>query len=259
MSRTRHDARRRLSQNFLVDPATARWVVRTARVGPRDLVVEVGPGEGALTRFLTRSAGRVLAHELDPRLADRLAERYRERAPNLRVLRGDFTRSRPPRTPFVVVGNIPYSRTSDIVRWCLNAPHLTSATLITQLEYARKRTGAYGKWSRLTVLTWPEWSWTLAGRIDRARFRPVPRVDSGLLVLRAREEPLLPRKLLGEYRRLVELGFGGLGGSLSASLRRVHDRRRVTRALREAEVDERAPVGSVRPEQWVRLTEIMAG
>ena len=257
MPRTRHDQRRHLSQNLLADPATARWVVRTARVGPQDLVWEVGPGEGALTRFLVRDAGRVVAHELDPRLAARLSDRYRERAPNLRVAQGDFVRARPPRVPFAVVGNIPYSRTSDIVRWCLNARHLTSATLITQLEYARKRTGAYGRWSRLTVLTWPEWSWALTGRIDRTRFRPVPRVDSGVLVLRAREEPLLPRELLGEYRALVESGFGGVGGSLSASLRRVHDRRRVRRALREAGVEDHTPVGLVTPSQWVTLTRVL--
>ena len=257
MARARNNDRRRLSQNFLADPATARWVVRTARVDPEDLVVEVGPGDGALTRHLTRDARRVIAHELDPRLADRLAERFREHAPGLRVVRGDFTLSRPPRSPFVVVGNIPYSRTSDIVRWCLQARHLTSATLVTQWEYARKRTGAYGRWSKVTVRSWPEWSWTLAGRIDRRRFRPVPRVDSGVLVLRARDEPLLPRETLGEYRRLVELGFGGVGGSLSASLRRAYPARKVAWALASARVAAGTPVGLVTPGQWVALTRVL--
>ncbi|SIO89172.1 ErmE/ErmH/ErmO/ErmR family 23S rRNA (adenine(2058)-N(6))-methyltransferase [Nocardiopsis sp. JB363] len=257
MARARNNDRRRLSQNFLTDPATARWVVRIARVEPEDLVVEVGPGDGALTRHLTRDARRVIAHELDPRLADRLAERYRERAPGLRVVRGDFTLSRPPGSPFVVVGNIPYSRTSDIVRWCLQARHLTSATLVTQLEYARKRTGAYGRWSKVTVRSWPEWSWNLAGRIDRRRFRPVPRVDSGVLILRAREEPLLPREFLGEYRSLVELGFGGVGGSLSASLRRAYPARKVARALDAARVAAGAPVGLVTPGQWMTLTRVL--
>ncbi|MBR8744026.1 ErmE/ErmH/ErmO/ErmR family 23S rRNA (adenine(2058)-N(6))-methyltransferase [Nocardiopsis sp. MG754419] len=258
MARTQRDDRRRLSQNFLIDPATARWVVRTARVGPEDLVLEVGPGDGALTRFLTRTAGRVIAHELDPRLVARLVARYRDREPDLRVVHGDFTRSRPPRSPFAVVGNIPYARTSDIVRWCLDARHLTSATLITQLEYARKRTGAYGRWSKVTVLSWPERSWTLAGRIDRGRFRPVPRVDAGVLVLRARTTPLLTPEYLDAYRRLVALGFGGVGGSLSASLRRAHRARRVDRALTAAGVASPTPVGWVTPDQWVTLTRVLA-
>ncbi|USY22960.1 ErmE/ErmH/ErmO/ErmR family 23S rRNA (adenine(2058)-N(6))-methyltransferase [Nocardiopsis exhalans] len=255
----RRGNRRRLSQNFLNDPGTARWVVRLAGLAPDDLVVEVGPGDGAITRFLAPAARKVVAHELDPRLAARLADRYRDPALGVRVVHGDFTRAHPPREPFAVVGNIPYSRTADIVRWCLEAPELTSATLITQLEYARKRTGAYGRWSRLTVLTWPWWSWRLAGRISRDRFRPVPRVDAGVLVLRRRGEALVPWERRGEYRRMVELGFGGVGGSLSASLRREHPTARVAAALREAAIAPDAPVGLVAPDQWVVVFRVLAG
>jgi 23S rRNA (adenine-N6)-dimethyltransferase len=177
----------------------------------------------------------------------------------VRVVSGDFTRARPPREPFSVVGNIPYSRTADIVRWCLEAPRLTSATLVTQLEYARKRTGAYGRWSRLTVLTWPWWSWRLAGRISRDRFRPVPRVDAGVLVLCRRPELLVPGALGDEYRRMVELGFGGEGGSLSASLRRGYPAGRVAVALREAGISSGTPVGLVSPVQWVDAFRVLSG
>jgi 23S rRNA (adenine-N6)-dimethyltransferase len=212
-----------------------------------------------IARFLAPAARRVLAHELDPRLAARLADRYRDPALGVRVVHGDFTRARPPREPFAVVGNIPYSRTADIVRWCLDAPELTSATLVTQLEYARKRTGAHGRWSRLTVLTWPWWSWRLAGRIGRDRFRPQPRVDAGVLVLRRRTGALVPWERRGEYRRMVELGFGGVGGSLSASLRRVYPAARVATALRKAGVAAGAPVGLVSPDQWVVVFRVLAG
>ena len=251
------DTRRRLSQNFLTDPGAARRVVRLAGIGPDDLVVEIGPGDGAITRFLVPAAGRVTAYELDPRLADRLAARYRDRP--LRVVCADFTRSRPPRGPFAVVGNIPYARTADIVRWCLDAPGLTRAALVTQLEYARKRTGAYGRWSRLTVLTWPEWSWSLAGRIDRGRFRPVPRVDAGILLLHRRARPLVAPERRAAYRRLVELGFGGVGGSLGASLRRHHPARRVAAALHAARIPAGAPVGAVSPDQWLTVFHALDG
>lgn len=247
------DNRRRFSQNFLTDPGVARHLVRVAGVGPEDLVVEVGPGEGALTRFLAPTARRVLAYEIDPRLAGRLRERYRDPASGVRVVHADLTRVRPPREEFHVVANIPYARTADILRWCLAAPELASATLLTQLEYARKRTGGFGRWSRLTVLTWPQWSWALAGRIDRRRFRPVPRVDSGILVLRRRRTPLVEPERMPGYRRMVELGFGGVGGSLGASLRRAHPARRVDRALAGARVGPNTPVGRVSPEQWLEV------
>ncbi|MDE3724237.1 ErmE/ErmH/ErmO/ErmR family 23S rRNA (adenine(2058)-N(6))-methyltransferase [Nocardiopsis sp. N85] len=242
-------ARRRLSQNFLTDPATARRVVRLAEVAPDDLVLEVGPGDGALTRFLAPAAGRLIAYELDARWAARITRRY----PGVRVVCADFTRARPPREPFSVVGNIPYSRTADIVRWCLSAPALTGATLITQWEYAAKRTGGHGRWSRLTVLSWPRWSWDLAGRIPRHRFHPVPGVDAGVLLLRRRPSPLIDPARADAHRRLVELGFSGVGGSLRASLCRAHPARRVDRALDAAGVPPDALVGHVSPDRWITV------
>lgn len=245
--------RRRFSQNFLTDAGAARHVVRVAGVGPDDQVVEVGPGDGALTRVLAPAVRRVLAYEIDPHLARRLAERYRDPAHGVRVVCSDFTRTRPPRDEFALVGNIPYARTADIVRWCLRAPALTSATLVTQLEYARKRTGDYGRWTKLTVETWPDWSWSLAGRIPRHRFSPAPRVDSGVLALRRRTAPLLAPEPMVAYRDLVDLGFSGMGGSLKASLRRAYPARRVTRALQAARVAPDTPVGHVGPEQWLEV------
>jgi 16S rRNA A1518/A1519 N6-dimethyltransferase RsmA/KsgA/DIM1 with predicted DNA glycosylase/AP lyase activity len=101
----------------------------------------------------------------------------------------DFLAVRPRRRPFAVVGNIPYALTAAVVDWCLAAPALTTATLPTQLEYARKRTGDYGRWSRLTIATWPLVGWHLAGRVPRTAFRPMPRVDGGIWHLVRRPAP----------------------------------------------------------------------
>src|SRR5690606_7149835 len=166
---SRARARRELSQNFLADRAA---IARDARAG--------GGGPGRRSAAVAARAGRVAAYEIDPVLAARLRRRCRE-LPHVRCVTGDFLRARPPSDPFHLAGNIPYSATSRIVAWALQAPALRSATLITQLEYARRRTGDYGRWSRLTVRTWPVFSWRMGGRIDRGRFRPVPRVDAAVL------------------------------------------------------------------------------
>lgn len=247
-------ARRRktLSQNFLHSPAAVHLVVRLSAPDPDALVVEPGAGEGALTRALAHRCRRVLAHELDPALAARLSARTRGLA-NVRVVRGDFLRARPPHGPFAVVGNIPFSRTSDIVRWCLAAPTLTSATLVTQLAYARKRTGAYGRWSLLTVRTWPEHEWRLLARIGRHDFTPVPGADAGVLRVERRAAPLLAREDLAAYGEFAGHGFTGVGGSLFATLTRRHPARRVRAAFRELGLDEATPVGYVRPDQWLFL------
>lgn len=252
----RDRSRRVLSQNFLVDPGAVARLVRAARPDPDDLLVEVGAGRGQLTRPLSVRCRRLVAYEVDPTVTAELAA-VCATLPGVDHRPTDFLAASPPEEPFAVVGNIPWSLTAAVVRWCLAAPRLRAATLLTQLEYARKRTGDYGRWSRLTVTTWPEFDWTLAGRVSRTAFRPVPRVDAGILRLDRRPEPLLPVAALPAYRRMVELGFGGVGGSLAASLRTAYPRSRVDAALRAVRLDPATPVGEVWPEQWLVLFRLL--
>ncbi|MFE7270253.1 ErmE/ErmH/ErmO/ErmR family 23S rRNA (adenine(2058)-N(6))-methyltransferase [Streptomyces sp. NPDC057623] len=250
---------RALSQNFLADRAAAGQLARHAVPHGRQacLLLEVGAGKGALTELLAPRCRRLFAYEIDPRLVPALRTRF-SHTPQVRVIGEDFLAARPPRTPFSVAGNVPFSRTAAIVDWCLRAPALTEATLLTQLEYARKRTGDYGSWSRLTVLTWPRYEWRLCGRVGRHSFRPVPRVDAGIVRIERRRTPLLDAAAHAGWRHLVELGFSGVGGSLHASLCRAHPRRRVDAAFRAASLDARVLVGEVPPETWLRLHHALA-
>lgn len=248
---------RALSQNFLTDPRAAARLADIAVSDREAFLLEVGAGKGALTEHLAARCRRLLAYEIDDRLVPTLTARF-SALPQVRVVAGDFLRVRPPRTPFSVVGNVPFSRTSAVVDWCLRAPALTDATLLTQLEYARKRTGDYGRWTLLTVLSWPRYEWRLMGRVGRYSFRPVPRVDAGIVRIVRRRTPLLASASLHGWRGLVELGFSGVGGSLHASLSREHRRHRVDEAFRRAGLDRGVLVGEVPPESWLRIHEVLA-
>ncbi|WP_055616100.1 ErmE/ErmH/ErmO/ErmR family 23S rRNA (adenine(2058)-N(6))-methyltransferase [Streptomyces phaeochromogenes] len=258
MARPTHVSRA-LSQNFLTDRATADRFARLAVPGPHHppLLLEVGAGKGALTEVLAPRCRELLAYEIDRRLVPALRARF-SGTPQVRVIGGDFLAARPPGGPFSVAGNVPFSRTADVVDWCLRAPGLMDATLLTQLEYARKRTGDYGSWTLLTVRTWPRYEWRFLGRVTRTRFRPVPRVDAGIVRIERRRTPLLDRTAYDDWGHLVELGFSGVGGSLHASLRRAHPRRRVDAAFRAARLDPRALVGEVPPERWLGLHDVLA-
>lgn len=242
--------RKRLSQNFLADPRLAARL--TADVGPDDLVVEVGPGGGMLTGPLLDRARRVLAYEKDTHFAERLRSRYGH-LDRFRLRTGDFRDAEPPHEPFRVIANVPFAITTDIVRWCLDAPALTSASLLVQREFARKHTGDYGRWSKLAVDAWPEHELALGIRIGREQFRPVPNVDGAVLHLTRRPRPLLPRRALRDYRDMVALGFTGVGGSLAASLRQAVPARAAARACAEAGIAKDAPVGLVHPDKWIAL------
>jgi 23S rRNA (adenine-N6)-dimethyltransferase len=255
--RTERDWRRRqLSQNYLRSAGAASQFLRAVTVDPGGLCLEVGAGEGILTDRLAGMCRELIAYEVDPALAARLTTRLRERG-NVRVVSGDFLAARPPRGPFQVVGNAPFSLTSPIVDWCLDARTMTSATLITQLEYAKKRTGSFGRWSLLTISTWPRVHWELRGTIARTQFRPVPRVDAGILHLGRRAEPLIAPRRLGAYERMVRSGFRGVGGSLLASLRPEYPADRLGAAFRAAGIDRGAVVAFVSPTQWVELFRVL--
>lgn len=252
-SRThRASNRKALSQNFFRDPHRARAFADSAGIGPADHVIEVGPGDGMATRPLLERAGRVTAYEKDRHFVERLRSRLGHYA-HFRCHHADFRDVHPPDGPFRVVANAPFGITTDIVRWCLKARTLTSASLVTQLEFARKHTGDYGRWSRLTVAHWPEFEFTLGMRIDRREFRPVPQVDAAVIHLRRRPRPLLPEDAVADWRDLVDLGFSGVGGSLAASLCRVVPRRDAHRACAEAGIDRAQAVGHVPPDRWIAL------
>src|SRR4051794_5744050 len=104
-----------LGQNFLHDANTIRRIVRTAEVGPEDVVLEVGPGLGSLTLGLLPAVAHVIAVEIDPRLAGRLPVTVAERAPEfadrLTVVEADALRVRelPGPPPTALVANLPYN------------------------------------------------------------------------------------------------------------------------------------------------------
>jgi 23S rRNA (adenine-N6)-dimethyltransferase len=111
----------------------------------------------------------------------------------------------------------------------------------------------------LTISTWPELDWELRGTIPRTHFRPVPRVDAGILHIARRREPLIPPGRLAAYRRAVEAGFSGVGGSLLASLRRQYPAARLAAAFQAAGVDRSAVVAFVTPGQWIDLFRRLDG
>jgi 23S rRNA (adenine-N6)-dimethyltransferase len=192
--------RRRLGQNFL-DRATAEQIVDQAGLVPGELVVEIGAGAGAITRVLARRPVRVVAIEPDPAWAGRLREELR----GVRVVGRDFFAFDLPREPFRVLGSLPFGRTTDILRRLLDHPSagLRRADIVVQWEVALKRSLTPPE-TMLSTCWAPWWETRLALRIPATSFRPVPRVDAGLLTITRRDPPLLPLAMSGAYAAFVQ-------------------------------------------------------
>lgn len=196
----RDERRRRLGQNFL-GPALAEQLVAGAALRPGELVLEIGPGAGAVTRALAQRGIDVVAVELDPVWARRLRDRACAWGPGrVRVVEHDFLRFPLPRRPFRVVGSLPFGRTTEILRRLLDDPSvaLVRADLIVQWEVACKR-GAQPPSTLLSTEWLPWWEIRPGRRIAAAEFTPVPRVDAGVLIVTRREPPLLPPALAAPW------------------------------------------------------------
>ena len=208
------------SQHFLRSSALAAELVAAAGVGSSDLAVDLGAGTGRLTAALARAARRVLAVEIDPRLAVSLRGRWA----NVDVVVGDASSVALPDEPFRVVANLPFSRTTDLLHRLLDdvTLPLVRADLVVEWAVAHKH-GVPWPSSRNGVVWGAFYEAAIGRRLPRGAFVPPPSVDAGVLVLRRRNEPLVPVELSAPYHRFVATGFrhGMRSVASSRALRRV--------------------------------------
>jgi 23S rRNA (adenine-N6)-dimethyltransferase len=194
------------SQHFLRASSVAEELTTLAGISRRDLVLEIGAGDGAITTVLARRAGYVIAHEIDPFFAARLRGRFGPPSKVL-VVEGDAFAQPLPRLPFRAVSSVPFHETTRLFRLLLDDPRcaLERAALIVQWEVARKRASP----GTLLGLGWaPWWEMRLVRRLPAAAFRPRPSVDAGIVVVSRRAEPLLPAAQARAYRAFLRRGFG---------------------------------------------------
>ena len=194
-------------QNFVVDPAAVRRVVRVAGVAEGERVLEVGPGLGSLTLALLQAGASVVAVEVDERLAKALAATVADRAPSVAgrlavlaadalVVDGDRLRAAAAALggagPTRLVANLPYNVAVPVLLHLLaELPEITEVLVMVQSEVAQRLAAAPG--GRTYGVPSVKAAWygevTVAGAVPRGVFWPVPNVDSSLVRLRTRPAP----------------------------------------------------------------------
>jgi 23S rRNA (adenine-N6)-dimethyltransferase len=253
-SRTRR--RVELSQHFLRRGTTAARLLASTSIRPRDLVLEIGPGRGALTRALLSQRARLIAVEIDPLLAARLREELGARA---EIVDGDFLRFELPAEPYKVVGSLPFSRTSEIVRRLTSAAHAPQdAWLVVQREAARRFAGSpWGRETRFSLGLKPWWHCEILAALRRVDFDPPPVVESVWLWASRRSTPLVAPCDAARYRALSDQLLA-TGPTLRGSLRRWLSRAQIARLARDLHFDPAAPPSSLRFEQWLALFRFLS-
>ncbi len=206
MSHSFRGGRHELGQNFLTHTPSITAITELVRLtdGP---LLELGAGNGALTRHLAALGRPLTAIEIDERRVRQLAARL----PHVDVVHADALQV--PLHAATVVGNIPFHLTTPILRRLLRAQEWKHAVLLTQWEVARKRAGVGGG-TMMTAQNAPWYEFALRGRVPRGGFVPAPSVDGGILTIDRRASPLIRVAERRAYEQFVAAVFAGRGGRL---------------------------------------------
>ena len=258
---------RRLGQHFLRDPAILDRIVDALDPRPEDVVLEIGAGEGDLTRRMAPRVGTVIAIEKDPQLVR--GARRAALGPNVRLVEGDaldldwHALARPSverRVPsgYKVTGNIPYYITSPLIDKALTAPMPACVVFLVQLEVADRVASGPGS-KAYGALSVGVQSVARAERLFTVKagaFVPPPDVDSAVLRLTPLAQPLIGAGERVVHRRFVTALFGQRRKQLARSLRDVAgvERQRALQLLEDAGIEPRARAETLTPEQFVTLS-----
>ena len=247
-----------LGQHWLDDPTALDAMLDAADIGLDDVVLEIGPGPGTLTEELVAGAKRVVAVEFDRQLAAALPKRVP--AGNLKVVNQDILQFDLTGLPagYKVVANIPYYLTSNLLRVLCESPnHFSQAAILIQKEVAERVCAQPGDMSLLSVSVQFYCEASLGMVVPARLFTPPPKVDSQILKLTFREQPLFPGTDTKQFFRIVKAGFSQrrktLLNSLGAGLHM--DREQTQALLSEAGIAPTTRAQNLSVQDWHKLFE----
>ncbi len=231
---TRHQPRRRFGQNFLRDQRIIQQIISSAGIQPDDTVVEIGPGEGALTRHLLLQCQRLIVIELDRDLAARLRRQYA--GDQLEVIEQDALQadlSALTAQPYRLLGNLPYNISTPLLFHFFD--HIGAwqdAHIMLQKEVAVRMTAAVGssEYSRLTVMTGLYVDAEIVFDVPPEAFYPAPKVTSSIVRLRPSDNPLPGPGWRRSFSELVKTAFAQRRKTLANNFKGVLDRELIERA-----------------------------
>ena len=252
-------AKKSLGQHWLYDQASLEAICDAADVEASDVILEIGPGLGALTELLVKRAGQVIAVEFDENLARQLPGRVK--ADNLQVITQDILDFDFTTLPanYKIVANIPYYLTSHLIRVISETPNPPkTAVLLIQKEVAQRVAASPGDMSLLSVTAQFYWQVSVGLEVPAWLFTPPPKVDSQVLVLE-RKMPLLPEIDTKDFFRLVKAGFSQrrktLLNSLGAGLNRGRDE--IQAICSAASIDPKRRAQTLSLDEWHALYDAL--
>ena len=261
--------RKGLGQHFLIDVDVLNGIVAAADPTSRDIILEIGPGLGVLTRELARRAAHVFAVELDDNLA-RLLAREMAGFNNVTIINGDILklditpalaavrRENPAATGYKVTANLPYYITAPVLRHLLEARVRPESLVVTVQREVAAAIADRDRMGLLAVSVRFYGEPEVVAAVPAQCFYPAPRVDSAILRIKTNPQPPLGEDMTPGFFALVRAGFAAPRKRLLNSLAQGlgTDRPEVAALLSRAGIDAERRAETLNITEWVTLFRI---
>lgn len=249
--------RKELGQHWLKDKYSLQAMIENAEVKAGDYVLEIGPGTGLLTDELVAIGAKITALEFDHTLAQQLLFKYASNK-NVQVIEGDIRKFDFASLPanFKIVANIPYYLTANLFRKLIDSDKKPDvASLLVQKEVAERASAEAGKLSFVAVALQVFYQIRAGEVVPAHLFEPAPKVDSQILVLQQRDDPLLETDKIEDFLILVKAGFDQPRKKLISNLlREVKDEKEVLLQIFDGlEIDSSVRAQELSIDQWRQL------
>lgn len=255
-------AKKSLGQNFLKSGAVLEKIINAGNVSKDDLVLEIGPGEGALTEKLLEKTRKVVAVEKDDRLIEFLRQKFLKNIENgsLELIHGDILEENVSEYglktgEYKLIANIPYYITGQIFRKFLSEDNQPNKIVVlVQKEVAHRAVANDGKESLLSISTKVYGEPKNMGIVAKGNFHPVPKVDSAILLIDKINKDYFKNFTEKDFFRVLKAGFAHKRKQLLGNLKDlIKDGKKVSEILKKCEIDEKSRAEDLKKEDWARI------
>ncbi len=258
-------AKKSLGQNFLRSKKVLSEIVNAGKISPKDIILEIGPGKGALTERLLETGVKIIAVEKDSRLMEFLNEKFvneirygRLELVHEDILETNLNSLNLKSGNFKLIANIPYYITGQIFRKFLSGNIQPSKiVMLVQKEIADRIVARDGKESLLSISVKIYGEPKKIMKVDKENFSPAPKVDSAILLVDNISKDFFKEMDENKFFELLKTGFAHKRKILSANLKNFNGKN-VKDIFFELKIPEKARAEDLKPEDWEKLAEKLA-
>ena len=249
-------AKKSLGQHFLTSLKVVGDIVRAGNIKKGDLVLEIGPGKGVLTRKLLFLAKKVIAIDKDRELVFFLQEKFKGEieSKRLKLIHQDILNYSPPSYSYKLVANIPYYITGEIFRKFLSSNHQPkSMILLVQKEVARRIMAHDGKESILSISIKAYGQPKYLGVVKAKNFKPEPKVDSAILLIDKISKDFFQKMGEQKFFSILKIGFAHKRKMLIGNLGKIASRKKLEEIFEKCNLPKKIRAEDLSPENWKSL------